>query len=99
TDAVVRWDRSPLLLIQRGEQEPPLFCAHPVGGAAAHYAHLACALGAERAFYGLQGLDPDESFIDLEERAARLVKAVREVQPRGPYLLGGWSFGGLAALS
>jgi thioesterase domain-containing protein len=90
-------ERSPLLLIQRGDQEPPLFCAHPVGGGVAHYVHLACALGAERAFYGLQGLDPDEPFIDLEERAARLVKAVREVQPRGPYLMGGWSFGGLVA--
>src|SRR5262249_3614347 len=90
-------DRSPLLLIQRGDQEPPLFFAHPVGGGVAHYVHLPYALGAERAFYGLQGLDPDESFIDLEERAARLVKAVREVQPRGPYLLGGWSFGGLVA--
>jgi thioesterase domain-containing protein len=90
-------DRTPLQLIQRGDHEPPLFCVHPVGGGAAHYAHLASALGAERSFYGLQGLDPDESFIDLEERAARLVKAVREVQPRGPYLLGGWSFGGLVA--
>jgi thioesterase domain-containing protein len=90
-------DRSPLQLIQRGDQEPPLFFAHPVGGGAVQYVHLASALGAERAFYGLQGLDPDEPFIDLEERAARLVKAAREVQPRGPYLLGGWSFGGLVA--
>ena len=96
SDATGR-DGSPLLLIQQGIHEPPFFCAHPVGGGAAHYAHLARALGAERAFYGLQGLDPDEPFIDLEERAAHLVKAVREVQPRGPYLLGGWSFGGLVA--
>jgi thioesterase domain-containing protein len=29
--------------------------------------------------------------------AARYIAAVREVQPEGPYLLGGWSFGGLVA--
>ena len=34
----------------------------------------------------------------LEDMAAEYVAAIRELQPRGPYLLGGWSAGGLVAL-
>ena len=34
----------------------------------------------------------------MEEMAAEYVAAVREIQPQGPYLLGGWSAGGLVAL-
>ena len=30
--------------------------------------------------------------------AAWYVKEIRDVQPQGPYLLGGWSMGGLIAL-
>jgi len=29
--------------------------------------------------------------------AAYYIKALRTVQPEGPYFLGGWSFGGLVA--
>ena len=34
----------------------------------------------------------------MEEMAAEYVAAIREIQPHGPYLLGGWSAGGLVAL-
>ncbi len=33
----------------------------------------------------------------IEEMAARYVAAIREKRPKGPYLLGGWSFGGFVA--
>ena len=33
----------------------------------------------------------------MESLAARHLEAVRSVQPEGPYLLGGWSFGGRVA--
>ncbi|HVG19428.1 MAG TPA: sulfotransferase, partial [Blastocatellia bacterium] len=88
---------SPLLLIQPGRARPPFFCVHPVGGGAIQYARLAQRMGPDQPFYGLQGLDPDEPYMGIEERAANCVKALREVEPRGPYLLGGWSFGGIVA--
>jgi pimeloyl-ACP methyl ester carboxylesterase len=34
----------------------------------------------------------------MEDLAADYVAAVREIQPQGPYQLGGWSAGGLIAL-
>jgi thioesterase domain-containing protein len=33
----------------------------------------------------------------IEDIAAYYIKALRKVQPSGPYFLGGWSFGGLVA--
>ena len=41
----------------------------------------------------------DDSYLParIEESAARYAEAIRERQPHGPYLLGGWSFGGVLA--
>jgi thioesterase domain-containing protein len=54
----------------------------------------------ERPVYGLQaaGLSGEQApQNELEKMAASYVLAVRTVQPHGPYLLGGWSSGGLIA--
>ncbi|HEX7239284.1 MAG TPA: alpha/beta fold hydrolase, partial [Longimicrobiaceae bacterium] len=43
-------------------------------------------------------LAPDEEpLASVEEMAALYLEAVRAVRPRGPYLLGGWSLGGVIA--
>ena len=55
-------------------------------------------LGKEQPFYGFQaqGLEPSFSNqISVEATAADYLKEIRNVQPHGPYLLGGYSFGGL----
>ncbi|HEU5374937.1 MAG TPA: amino acid adenylation domain-containing protein [Ktedonobacteraceae bacterium] len=91
---------SPLVEIQRSAALRPFFCVHPAGGSALCYYQLAQALGPEQPFYGLQSPsleDKDVPFISLEQIAARYIDALREVQPEGPYLLGGWSFGGCLA--
>jgi amino acid adenylation domain-containing protein len=92
---------SPLVPIQPRGSRRPFFCVHPVGGNVLCYAELARQLGPDRPFYGLQsqGLvsaspPPLER---IEEMAALYVEAVRTVQPEGPYLLGGWSLGGVVA--
>ena len=88
--------RSAVVTLRRGEGRP-FFCVHPVSGNVLAYAGLARRLGPGVSFHGLQapGLDggqpPRES---VEELAALYVDAVREVQPTGPYRLGGWSMGG-----
>jgi thioesterase domain-containing protein len=62
--------------------------------------HLAGLLGHERRVFGLQALGlygsvrPHETF---EEMAVDYLAEVRRVQPAGPYLLGGFSGGGLTA--
>lgn len=81
-------------------EPPPLFCVHGVGGDALCFFPLARRLGAAQPCYGLQalGLAPGELPLErLEDMAARYLAELRRVQERGPYLLAGWSFGGLAA--
>ncbi|HEV8582999.1 MAG TPA: thioesterase domain-containing protein [Thermoanaerobaculia bacterium] len=79
---------------------PPFFCVHPAGGDVLCFFPLARHLGLDQPFYGFQarGLeDESQPFATLEEMAAHYVSEIRRVQPAGPYRLGGWSFGGLAA--
>jgi thioesterase domain-containing protein len=81
-------------------EPPPLFCVHGVGGDAFCFFPLARRLGAAQPCYGLQalGLAPGELPLErLEDMAACYVAELRRVQEHGPYLLAGWSFGGLAA--
>ncbi len=88
-----------LVAIQREGTGAPFFCVHPVGGNVLCYTDLARQLGAGRRFYGLQaaGLAGSEPQRTIEEMAATYLAAVAAVQPRGPYLLGGWSLGGVIA--
>jgi amino acid adenylation domain-containing protein len=79
---------------------PPLACVHPAGGDVLCFFPLARHLGPDQPCYGLQslGLGPEEEPLRrIEEMAERYVGELRRAQPRGPYLLAGWSFGGLAA--
>ena len=63
--------------------------------------HLAMLLGRDRPFYGLQarGLSGEaEPHARLDDAARDYIAELRQVQPHGPYLLGGFSGGGLTAL-
>jgi surfactin family lipopeptide synthetase C len=90
---------SPLVPIQPKGTKTPFFCVHPVGGQVLCYRHLARSLGQDQPFYGLQApnLEEVETAPSIEEMAAQYLEEVRRVQPDGPYLLGGWSFGGVVA--
>ncbi|MDQ2679117.1 MAG: SDR family NAD(P)-dependent oxidoreductase [Actinomycetota bacterium] len=84
-----------------GVSETPFFLVAGMFGNVLNLRHLAHQIGADRPFYGVQarGLfgddDPHETF---EEMATDYLDEVRSVQPHGPYLLGGFSGGGIAAL-
>jgi amino acid adenylation domain-containing protein len=92
---------SPLVLLERGGERTPFFFVHPVGGTILQYRALARRLGVERPFYALQSPalegDPLSPDITIESLARSYLDAVRMAAPKGPYLLGGWSFGGLVA--
>jgi amino acid adenylation domain-containing protein/non-ribosomal peptide synthase protein (TIGR01720 family) len=94
-------DGSPLVPIQPRGDRRPFFCVHPIGGGVLGFRHLAGHLPDDRPFYGLQapGLDrqAETPSATIEEMAACYLAAVRTVQPCGPYLLGGSSFGGVVA--
>jgi thioesterase domain-containing protein len=93
---------TPLVPIQPHGSGTPLFFVHPIGGNAMAYyplaQHLGTGRGAARPIYAIQGDDEDgERRPPIEELAGRYVGSIRERQPNGPYLLGGWSFGGTVA--
>jgi thioesterase domain-containing protein/aryl carrier-like protein len=92
---------SPLVPIQPLGTRMPLFCVHPIGGEVLCYYQLARQLGTDQPVYGLQAspLDGEDEApqVTIEETAAEYVDAVRSFQPAGPYLLAGYSFGGVVA--
>lgn len=80
--------------------KPPFFCVHAVGGNVIEYNEIVKHLDADQPFYGLQaiGLDGKSApLTDIEEMATAYLKEVRQIQPNGPYYLGGRSFGGTVA--
>jgi amino acid adenylation domain-containing protein len=86
--------------IQPAGTKPPIWFVHPAAGVIFPYVALARVLGPDQPFYALQatGLDglsaPDETIAAMAER---YVDAMCAVDPRGPYDLGGFSFGCLVA--
>lgn len=101
---LVNRERTPaseiLVPIQLEGTRAPFFCVHGFGGGVIDYQYLAARMGKDRPFYGLQavglenGTEPDPS---IEAMAARYNREIRSVQPRGPYHLGGYCFGGVVA--
>lgn len=91
-----------LVAMHEGEGGPgqPFFLVAGMFGNVLNLRHLAHLLGANRPFYGLQarGLYGDEApHATLAEAATDYIAELRQVQPHGPYMLGGFSGGGLTA--
>jgi amino acid adenylation domain-containing protein len=90
-----------LVRLQPEGSRTPWFMVHPPGGIVVCYHALAQRLSRKRPFYGIRsrGLHGELDLPGrLEEMAEEYVAAIRTVQSCGPYLLGGWSAGGLVAL-
>jgi len=93
-------EQSPLVAMQPLGSRPPLFCVHPGSGNVLCYVDLAQRLGVDQPFYGLRDVTLDNGTVmwtTVEEMATRYIEAIRQVQPYGPYLLGGYSFGAVVA--
>ncbi|HLV68496.1 MAG TPA: amino acid adenylation domain-containing protein [Polyangiaceae bacterium] len=98
TAQAVRW--TTLVPIEPSGTHPPIFCVAGIGGNPMNARHLAKALGKDQPFYGLQHRGVDGQLPPhrrIEDMAAEFLEHVREIQPRGPYYLTGYSAGGLAA--
>ena len=90
-----------LVAIKPGGSKRPFFCIHGAGGHVLNYSSLARHLSPEQPFYALQaqGLDGKHPIHDnIQDMAAHYIKEIRELQPEGPYLLGGYCGGGKIAL-
>jgi thioesterase domain-containing protein/acyl carrier protein len=97
-DAPPVWS-GPVALKASGKRRP-LFCPHIVGGHLFFYDNLARHLHEDQPLYGLpargfDGRTPPDS--RLEAMAAYCIDSMRQVQPKGPYLLAGYCSGALIA--
>ena len=91
----------PLFLLRDGSVMPPVFIAHGLGGSVIDFYRLVTHVQSDHPIYGMQakGIDgSDEPFETIEEMAQFHLDAIREIQPHGPYILVGYSLGGLVAL-
>ncbi len=89
-----------LVPIQTEGKKTPFFLVHAIGGNVFNYRLLSKHLGGSQPFYGLQarGMDGREDPHDsVEKMAEDYLHEVRQVQPHGPYRIGGSSSGGVVA--
>lgn len=83
-----------------GEGRDPLFLVAGMFGNILNLRYLAKLVGQDRAVYGIQarGLSGDEQPHEtFEEAAADYLAEIKEIQPEGPYFVGGFSGGGFKA--
>lgn len=76
----------------------PLFLVHDGGGNELYFSNLAKFLPRELPVYGLPSVPANEPQLhSMRAMAERMVHLIHEAQPKGPYRLAGWSFGGILA--
>ncbi|BBX99134.1 polyketide synthase Pks13 [Mycobacterium lacus] len=75
-----------------GSPKLPVFVFHPAGGSTVVYEPLLGRLPADTPMYGFERVEGS-----IEERAAAYVPKLVEMQGDGPYILVGWSLGGVLA--
>jgi thioesterase domain-containing protein len=85
--------------IQPKGSKPPFYCIHPIGGSVFRFFELSRCLGPDQPFFGVQAPDLLQAIPNktIEEYASEYREAIVKGNPDGPYLIGGYSFGGAVA--
>ncbi len=87
--------------MKAGDDGPPIFITHGLGGSVMDFYQVVKRIQTGHPIYGLQarGIDGTEEPRDrIEDMARDSLQAMKELQPRGPYALVGFSLGGLVTL-
>ena len=85
-----------LVPIQPSGSKPPFFCVPGAGGRPFYFYHLGRYLGKDQPFYSFEN-DLYQQFgaiTQIEAIASIYIQAMQDLQPQGPYFLGGHSYGG-----
>ncbi len=77
---------------KEGSDRIPVFVFHPAGGSTVVYEPLLKRLPADTPMYGFERVEGS-----ISERAAEYVPKLMEIGGKGPYILAGWSLGGVLA--
>ncbi len=75
-----------------GSSKVPVFVFHPAGGSTVVYEPLLKRLPEDTPMYGIERVEGS-----VEERAAEYVPKLLAMQGNGPFILAGWSLGGVLA--
>jgi amino acid adenylation domain-containing protein len=93
--------RTPIVELRGGAAgERPLFLFHPFGGTVFCYLELTRHLPPGKAVIAIEAPGVESAgaaVVSVEEMTELYVEWIREIQPSGPYSVGGWSFGGVIA--
>jgi acyl transferase domain-containing protein/thioesterase domain-containing protein/acyl carrier protein len=92
---------NPLVVIAKGDGGVPFFCVHGAGGNVLNFRDLSRHLGSTQPFYALQaqGVDGRQPpAATIEAMADLYLPEIERVWPQGPYVLGGYSGGGVVAV-
>jgi acetoacetyl-CoA synthetase len=91
---------SPVVLVKAGCEQPPILIVPGLAGALPFFGP-AQQIRTAHPIYGIQakGVDGmDEPLDSIDDMAGFYLDSIKDLQPRGPYILVGYSFGGLVAL-
>jgi acetoacetyl-CoA synthetase len=91
----------PLIPMNNAGAGRPVFIAPGLGGSVLEFFDLVKQMRSRHPIYGMQAIGSDGAevaFERIEEMAQCYLSAIQKLQPRGPYLLAGYSLGGLVAL-
>lgn len=96
-------EATPVVVLRDGAPgSRPLFLFHPFGGTVFCYLEVTRHLPEHVPVIAIEApgiASEDEAEVSVEDMARRYVEAIRGVQQGGPYLLGGWCFGGVLAFA
>ncbi|MFC1617491.1 amino acid adenylation domain-containing protein, partial [Candidatus Margulisiibacteriota bacterium] len=91
---------NPLVPLRTTGTKTPIFAVHAVDGNTFCYESIIKHLDAEQPFYALraQGLDHGTVPIsNINIIAAKYIENIKTIQPQGPYMIAGFSIGGIIA--
>jgi amino acid adenylation domain-containing protein len=89
-----------LVPIKPDGNKVPLFIVHGAGLNVLNFVNLSKHFDENQPIYGIQGTKPkgfDGWYESIEAMAAHYIDAIIKVNPKGPYALAGFSFGGIVA--
>jgi amino acid adenylation domain-containing protein len=89
-----------LVPIKSNGNKVPLFIIHGAGLNVLNFVNLSKHFDESQPIYGIQGTKAegyDDWYESIEEMAAHYIDAIVEKNPKGPYALAGFSFGGIVA--
>jgi thioesterase domain-containing protein/acyl carrier protein len=92
---------SSLVPLQPDGTRPPVYIVHGVGGNVVNFYGLSRRVGSDQPVYGIQSqalIANQPALLHLKDMAAHYIADIRSLQPKGPYHLLGYSFGGTVVL-